>query len=319
MTQPLVSILIPCYNAARWLRASLDSALSQTYPNTEIIFVNDGSSDNSLAIAQSYASTNLHIVSQANAGQCSACNHALRLAKGSLIKFFDADDLLSPDMLERQVAALANHPGCVGYGEWARFHTDPSEASFATQHGWRDAAPIDWLVETWEDAEPMMQCAQFLIPRTLLEQTGGWDERLSLLNDFEFFTRVILASKGVVFTPGARLYYRSGLHGSLSKQITQKAWQSAFDSLSTGVAHLLAQENSPRTRRVGANILQGLVFSMYPNMPKLTAELESEIKQLGGSHLSPKGGKGFHICRRVFGWKISRQLQARFGKHPVTP
>jgi len=313
---PLVSILIPCYNAGRWLAATLESALAQTWPHCEIIVMDDGSTDNSLEVARRFESCGVRVFSQPNRGQCAACNHALRQARGEYIKFFDADDLLSSDAIALQVAAVCSRPGHVAYGEWARFHSDPAEAVFAPRPGWHDAAPVDWLVEIWADAQPMMQCAQFLIPRELLERVGGWDERLSLINDFEFFTRLTLASRGIVFTPGARLYYRSGLAGSLSGSRSARAWESAFLSLTLGTDRLLAAENSARARRVSATILQGLVFDLYPNRPDLVAQLESRVVELGGSTLEPQGGNGFQLVRRLIGWKGARWLQLWSGKYP---
>jgi glycosyltransferase involved in cell wall biosynthesis len=314
--EPLVSIIIPCHNAARWLAPALESALGQTYPRTEVILVNDGSTDASLAIAQGFEPSGLRVVTQPNAGQCAACNHGLRLARGDYVKFFDADDLLSRDAVALQIWALAGRPGHLGYGEWARFHADPAEAVFSPRAGWHDATPVDWLVETWADAQPMMQCGQFLIPRELLDRAGGWDERLSLINDFEFFTRLLLASRGLVFTPGARLYYRSGLAGSLSASRSARAWRSAHLSLTRGTDYLVAAENSSRTRQAAAAILQGLRFSMYPNMPDLTVDLEARVNALGGCALAPQGGRGFALARRLVGWKAARWLQLWAGKYP---
>lgn len=314
---PRVSILIPCYNAAHWLAQTLESVFAQTWANCEVILVDDGSTDDSLAIAKRHAARGLRVQTQANRGPSSANNHALSVASGDYIKFLDADDLLSPNMVEIQVAALRDRPGAIAYGEWARFHADPAEAQFVHRPGWHDAAPADWLVETWDDALPMMQCGQFLLPRELLQRTGGWDERLTLINDFEFFTRLITASSGVVFTPGARLYYRSGMTGSVSRRRSRKAWESALLSAKLGTDHLLHLEDSPRTRRAAANILQQLVYDMYPAMPGLVRELEERVARLGGCDHQPLGGRGFHLARRIVGWKLARRLQILAGKYPA--
>lgn len=314
---PLVSILIPCHNAALWLKQTLDAVFAQTWPAMEVILVDDGSTDQSASVARQFAVHGLRIVTQANAGQCAAANRALRLARGGYIKFLDADDLISPDMVERQVNALLAHPGCVAYSEWARFHEVPAEAVFTPRPGWRDAAPVDWLVELWERAQPMMQCGQFLLPRDLLARTGGWDERLSLINDFEFFARLVTASAGVVYTPGARLYYRSGLPSSLSRCRTAPAWESAALSSLLGTEHLLRLEDSPRTRRACAAILQQLVYDLYPGMPALRARLETRIAKLGGSDLAPLGGRGFQFVRRLVGWRLARRLQILAGRYPA--
>lgn len=317
--EPLVSICMPCYNAGAFLEPALASAFAQTWPHCEVILVNDGSTDDSRARAERFAARGLKIIDQPNRGQSAAANVALGHARGDYVKFFDADDLMSPDMIALQVAALRDRPNHVAYSEWARFHADPNEAVFTPRRGWHDAHPVDWLVEIWADAQAMMQCAQFLVPRAILDRVGGWDERLSLINDFEFFARVVTASDGVVFTPGARLYYRSGLPTSLSRQRTAKAWQSAFLSTTLGVEHLLGREDSLRTRAASAAVLQGLVYDLYPGLPRLVAQLEARVAELGGTHLAPLGGSGFHLARRVVGWKLARRLQIMAGKYPPPP
>ncbi|MCC5022263.1 MAG: glycosyltransferase family 2 protein [Candidatus Synoicihabitans palmerolidicus] len=123
MNTPEVSILIPCYNAAPWLAATLDSALSQIGVDFEVILVNDGSSDDSLALAQSYVARGVKVVSQPNSGAAAARNHGLRLARGEYIQFLDADDLLDATKIQRQLQRLRSVPeGNIASAAWARFH-----------------------------------------------------------------------------------------------------------------------------------------------------------------------------------------------------
>lgn len=104
----LISIVIPCFNAERYIAATIKSCLRQTYPNLEIIIVNDGSTDNSLQIAKEYCEhhANLQVISIENHGQCYARNVGLKLAQGKYIKFLDSDDLLFPISIEEQQKAL---------------------------------------------------------------------------------------------------------------------------------------------------------------------------------------------------------------------
>lgn len=310
----LVSIVMPAYNAGRWLRESLDSALAQTHPAVEIIVVDDGSTDDTPAILADYARAHparLRVLTQPNAGQCAAANRGLAEARGAYIKFFDADDLLSPEAVSVQVAALNAAPrDHLAYGAWSRFYRDPAEARFLPRPGWHDSdRPIDWICETWADAQPMYQCALWLIPRDLLLKTGGWNEELSLINDFEFFTRLVLSSSGIVHTPAARLYYRSGLPGSLSARKSRRAWESAHLSTRLACRQLLAREDSPHTRRVAADACQNLVHSLYPEHPDLVADLLEEIRRLGGSTLHPEGGRVFRLLVRTLGWRAGLRLR----------
>lgn len=310
---PLVSLVIPAHNAAPWLRATLDSALAQTHPALEIIAVDDGSTDATPALLTGYVAAHpgrVRVLTQANSGAAAARNHGLRHAAGAYVKFLDADDLISPEAVAAQVAALASRPHHLAHGIWARFHADPAEARFSPRPGWHDSDhPVDWLCETWADAEPMYQCGLFLIPRPVLEKAGGWHENLSLIDDFEFFTRLVLASEGLVHTPAARLYYRSGLPGSLSGRKSRRAWESAHLSTRLACQQLLAREDSPRTRRVAADACQNLVHSLHPAHPDLVADLLAEIRRLGGSRLRPGGGRAFRLFVRLLGWRTALHLR----------
>ena len=102
---PLVSILIPAYNSERWIAETIKSALDQTWPNKEIIIVDDGSSDQTLANARRFASQTVSVISQENQGASAARNKALQVCQGDYIQWLDADDLLSPDKIQRQMEA----------------------------------------------------------------------------------------------------------------------------------------------------------------------------------------------------------------------
>src|SRR5438045_4211310 len=105
---PLVSILIPAYNAENWLADTLRSALAQTWPNKEIILVDDGSTDRTLAIARQFQSPSVRVHAQPNQGASSARNAALALAQGEYIQWLDADDLLGRDKITKQMEAAVH-------------------------------------------------------------------------------------------------------------------------------------------------------------------------------------------------------------------
>ena len=311
---PLVSILIPAYNAERYVADAVESALAQTHPDVEVVVVNDGSTDGTRDVLAGYEGQGVRVVDQPNAGQCAAANRAFRESRGELVKFFDADDVLAPDYVALQVERLGERRDAVAMGEWARFYDDPAEAAFGPLRMYRDADPADWLVQEWTGARPMMQCALWLVPRGVLDRSGLWDERLSLINDFEFFARVLLHSAEILYTPGARLYYRSGLGASLSGRKSRAARESQALSLLLGTRHLLDAEDSPRTRRACAHVLQDFVYDVYPEHPDLRARVGQRVAELGGSDLPPDGPPGFHRLRRFVGWRLARRAE-RVARH----
>lgn len=315
MTTPKVSVVIPAFNAACYLPAALDSILSQTFPDIEIVVVNDGSTDDTVAVIQCYGSR-ITAIHQDNRGQCAAANAGFEASSGDLIKFFDADDIMDPDMIRLQVEALGDRRDAVAMGEWHRFHgAAPSLQIFPRLPMYRSANPVDWLVQEWGDARPMMQCGLWLIPRTIIVRRGLWNENLSLINDFEYFTRLLVGIDDIIYAPGARMHYRSGLPGSLSGQKTRQAVESAFHSIMLGTQHLLDAEDSARTRRACANILQDFDYTYYPEHPDLREKVRARAAELGGADLAPDGPPGFHALRRLTGWKVARRIQRLSERH----
>ena len=306
--KPLVSILVPCYNSAPWLAETLDSALTQTYSDIELIVVDDGSEDDSLAIAKSYESKHVKVISQQNRGASAARNVAYKSSKGEYIQYLDADDIISPDKIERQIIHLKNRPDCLAAGEWGRFYVNVHDAIFLKEPVWDNSDPVSWLVSSWTGGG-MMHPASWLIPRKIAARAGYWNELLSLNDDGEYFSRVLLASQGVTFCWGAKSYYRSGLSDSLSKRRSKKAIESALYSIELCTQNLLAIEDNLKTRHACATAFQRFVYSTYPNAPGLVAKAEAKVKELGGTQLLCSGGLRFRIMAQLTGWKLARRIQ----------
>jgi glycosyltransferase involved in cell wall biosynthesis len=104
--KPLVSILIPAYNAAPFLAETVRSALAQTWERKEIIIVDDGSKDETVAVARQFESAGVKVVTQPNQGAAATRNNLFKLAQGDYIQWLDADDLLSPEKIARQMAVV---------------------------------------------------------------------------------------------------------------------------------------------------------------------------------------------------------------------
>jgi teichuronic acid biosynthesis glycosyltransferase TuaG len=113
MSKGLVSVIVPVYNAGKWIEDTILSVKSQTYKDFELILVDDGSNDNSMEVMKEFESDNVMIVSDtgdgSNAGAARARNKGVELAKGRYICYIDADDLWSPDKLEKQLAFMEEH------------------------------------------------------------------------------------------------------------------------------------------------------------------------------------------------------------------
>lgn len=310
--RPLVSVLIPCYNAERWIGQTLASVFAQTWPNLEVVVVNDGSKDGSLGLLESIRDERLRVFSQENRGQTAALNRCLAEARGDFIQYLDADDLLHPEKIARQMERLLREPGCIATSEWARFYGEPEEARFVPDGTWQDLEPVDWLVEAWKDGGGMLFPALWLAPRYLVERIGPWQEDLTLNNDAEYFTRLVLTSKRVLFCPGAKAYYRSGVPGSLSGLKSEAGWRSQWKVIEACEGYLRKAEDSERTRRPLAMLWQRYAHACYPQQPTLADAAVARARQLHTVRAWPGGGRAFRLVTRLFGWKAARRLQVAY-------
>ena len=307
----LVSIIISAFNAENYIAETLDAVLQQTYPNLEVIVVNDDSTDNTLSIAESYKSRGVLVFSQDKKGQDAALNLGYKHSKGEYIKFMDSDDLINPEMVELQVNAISTSSDHIAYGEWARFyHNNPSNANFESLDYWKNTDPIEFIIARPEGV--MLQCGIILIPRHLIDKVGVWDERLVLYNDTEFFNRIILASKGVKFVKGARLYYRSGMASSISAQNGRKYFESTLLAIDLISQQLLQKEDSIRIRIFISNLYQNRYFQIYPLFPDLCLEYKNRLLEFPLSTLKPQAGKMFKFLHFFLGWKITKVVQRYF-------
>src|SRR5229473_456196 len=207
--KPLVSILIPAYNSEEWIGDTIRSAIAQTWERKEVIVVDDGSRDRTAEVARRFASKEVIVVSTENQGAAAARNHALQLSQGDYIQWLDADDLLAPDKIERQLAAIseADDRQILLSGPWGYFNYRTRNARFMPDSLWNDLSPVEWLVRKMSE-NLHMQTATWLTSRELTEAAGPWDKRLQSDDDGEYFCRVLLASKGTRFVPEARTFYR---------------------------------------------------------------------------------------------------------------
>src|SRR5437868_1899170 len=242
--KPLVSILIPAYNAERWIADTIQSALAQTWPRREIIVVDDGSRDRTLSIARQFASRDVIVVTQENQGASAARNRALSLSQGDYIQWLDADDVLGANKIAKQMAAAAEYLNkrVLFSAPWGAFMYRVSKAQFSPTSLWCDLSPLEWLLRKMGQ-NLHMQTATWLISRELTEAAGPWDTRLSLDDDGEYFCRVVLASDEIGFVPDAKVFYRySGFDRLSSIGRSDRKLESQFLSINLHVSYLCSLE-----------------------------------------------------------------------------
>jgi glycosyltransferase involved in cell wall biosynthesis len=308
--KPLVSILIPAYNAEPWIADTIRSALAQTWPCKEIIVVDDGSRDQTLRVARHFASEAVSVVTQENKGASAARNKALELCQGDYIQWLDADDLLSPDKIDKQMKAVEKHGQrtLISAG-WGYFMYRPARAKFTPTPLWCDLKPLEWLLRKWEH-NLHMQTATWLVSRELTENAGPWDTRLLSSDDGEYFCRVLLASNGVRFVTDAKVFYRIADSSRLSYiGGSTKKLEARLIDMKLQIGYLRALEDTERVRAACLNHLQTWFIHFYPEQVTLVNELQQLAATLGGQLEIPRLSWKYAWMQKVFGWTVTKRIR----------
>ena len=307
----LISVIIPAFNAERWIGEAIASVLDQTWRDLEVVVVDDGSNDGTVAAVRMFNDPRIVMFRQENRGQSAALNRGVAEARGEFIKFLDADDWLNPGHLAAMHAVLECGGNRVAACGWGYFVEDPLSVMVRVEHTNRDYAdPMEWLVDSLTRDEGMMGGWKWLIPRAVWDRAGGWDERLGLNNDFDFSIRLLLAAAGVRYAPAAVYAYRKGMTAALSGTLGRGAMLSAYQTTEAGCRALLAREDSGRIRRICADRWQEWLFKFYPEHPELAAGAQQQVAALGGSTRQMAGGRLQRLLLPVLGWRRVRRFQS---------
>jgi glycosyltransferase involved in cell wall biosynthesis len=202
-----VSLVVATFNHARFLPVALDSALAQTLAGVEVIVVDDGSTDDTPAVLSHYAHR-VRVIRQANRGLAAARNAGLAVARGTYVSFLDADDVVMPTKLAEQVALLEASPA-VG---WT--YCDVLIETVATGHEMRASERFGYSGRTLDGwLFPELIHGNFipaiapLIRRGALESAGGFDDRLTALEDWDLWLRLSLVAEAR-YSPAVLVRYR---------------------------------------------------------------------------------------------------------------
>lgn len=320
MDKPLVSIIIPVYNAAAFINETINSALQQTWPNKEIIIVDDGSTDDSLTIAKKFESDAVKVFSQTKKGASAARNKGLAEASGDYIQFLDADDLISANKIEEQMNFLVNNPGYIGLCATIHFfdgeypYTRPIVEEWYTE-GSDDSA--DFLIKLYGGGligpgyGGMIGMHAWLCPLEIIDKAGIWNEELTVDDDGEFFCRIVLVSNGIKYAPKAASYYRKFKNvNTWSAQKTYESCKKILQATQLKANHLLAKTNDPLARLALSRLFWDNAFNFYPAYKNLSKQAEQKAKALapGFNYVGYNGGTALRLSK-IFGWKVVRYLQ----------
>ena len=323
MRAPLVSILIPAFNAQELIGETLRSALAQTWPHKEIIVVDDGSTDQTLAVARRFEADGVRVVAQKNQGAAASRNNAFGVCHGDYIQWLDADDLLAPDKIESQMQALNKGLRDQGTSNrtllssgFGKFMYRWRRAQFVPTGLWNDLSPAEWLIRKMGD-NLYMQTATWLVSRELTEAAGPWNTSMLSDDDGEYFCRVLLQSDGTRFVPQAKVYYRALGSDSLS-QVEQsgRKLEALWHSMQLHIGYLRSVEDSRRSREACLAYLQRRLIYFYPDRTDLVRAAEQMARELGGQLAPPHLSWKYSWIKAVTGWGVAQRasLQLRRSK-----
>ncbi len=265
---PLGSVVIPAYNSGRFINATIESALRQTFDDFEIVVVDDGSTDGTLARVQSFRDRRLRVLEQPHRGAPTALNTAVGAARGKYIAFLDHDDLWVPTKLQRHVEFLDRNPGVVATFCWSGLIDEHDQPIDLHPSHWRGPISFRQLLEDYV----VGSSSTVVMRRSAILTVGGFDVQFPRCHDFDLLLRIALAwPNGVCAIPEELTLYRRHSN-QMSRDWCQmhREWNAMLEKFrksepkATGAAERLARSNINRyfayLAYEGAEFVQALGF-----------------------------------------------------------
>jgi glycosyltransferase involved in cell wall biosynthesis len=231
VSDPLVSVIVPVHCGERFLGAALQSVVEQTYAHTELIVVDDGSTDASVAVARACTHPRLRVICEPHRGVSAARNSGIAAAEGSLIAFLDADDEWAAEKLAIQVALLASRE------DVAIVHTHLRSvlAADTPAPAW---LPPEWLIDA---SRPAYLPSNWLVRRSAFDVVGGFDETYVTGQDFDWLARARWAGLKSEMVPLALVSWR--VHGANATYQRELMRKSAARLLAANIARHRAADS----------------------------------------------------------------------------
>lgn len=271
-------MIVPVYNASRYINECINSLINQSYPNIEIIVVDDGSTDDSLRVLQSYSS--IVVLRQKNKGASAARNYGLSVATGELVQFLDADDYIGENKIEIQVKQWMQMPDSqtVVFGPWTKIGVSVENMGKNQKSVWHNYDnPIDILLD-FSLNNCCVPLSAYLIPKNVIRKSGLWNELLSQNDDGEYFSRVLLHATKLVYCNCALSYYRS-TPNSLSKAQSPRAAMSRVVSQISMAKIMLKSNNVEVANEAIYKMISDTLHSLYPYYKEARKKGEDYLKE----------------------------------------
>jgi glycosyltransferase involved in cell wall biosynthesis len=297
----LVSVIIPCHNAERFLPETLESVARQTYKPLEIVLIDDGSTDRTRSLIESLGPGVKAAYTQ-NKGAAEARNLGMGMARGEYLQFLDADDLLAPTAIEQRVGALQSSGASVAYSDWQRLVERKGSGTFESG---------ETVARRIEDVHADREVALFtnfwsppaalLYTRDAVSKIGGWKQHLAPIEDARFLLDAALTGARFAHVAGIGALYRMFDAPSHSRRDPQRfvlavlanaieieaLWRSACASLAPARRHALADcygyvarslfRSDPENFDIAVKRLSALQGGQVLKWPRIAGALQRTI------------------------------------------
>lgn len=230
----MVSVIIPTYNSKQYLTETVNSVLSQTYTPIDIIIVNDGSTDGTEVLFPNFEKQGITCYTQKNQGASAARNFGLSIAKGDYIQFLDADDILHPEKIERQVKAMEKQDADLSFTFWGNFSKSPALAKpfQFNQRGinYNEISTGKSVLRSFGMNNWVIITVAWLVRKDLILKAGYWNLDVLGNDDGEYFSRILMWAGKVVPIEKELAYYRLSDGQTLSSVNSLEKAVSALNS-----------------------------------------------------------------------------------------
>ena len=314
--RPLVSILIPCFNAEQWVAQAIDSALAQTWPEKEVIVVDDGSTDGSLDIIRGFDGR-IRWETGPNRGGNAARNRLLELARGEWVQYLDADDYLLRDKIVRQMEFLARHPADVVFGPVT----------------WEYCSALDTkreLVLIPEPHDVWVLLASWQLPQTgaplwrkaAIFDVGGWKCGQPCCQEHELYLRLLIGEKRFAYYPTDGAVYRQWSTETVCKRDVSEVHRRRLEIEQRLEDHLREKKQLTWKRLHAINQARFEIARIaWQYDARLAQEIMGQVQSLD-PRFSPTGAAAPRHYRLVFhslGFQAAEKLAAAVRKRFRVP
>lgn len=305
---PLVSVIIPCFNAAQFILETLNSVYTQAGIHMEVIVVDDGSTDDSAHLVRTnYPQAQL--IQTANQGPSHARNCGTAAARGDFIQYLDADDWLAPGKVVCQVEALLQHDADVAYGNWERRVTQEDGAYRTIEWVRRQLnAPVDihLFVDFW------CPLAVYLFRRRIVEQVGGWRENLPVIQDARFALDCALHDGRFVYVPATVAAYRQHHAGSVSTRSQRAFLQDCLQNAQEVEAWWQAREQLDEARRQALLQVYGhIAHAAFENDRPIFVQAYAALERLQPGY-RPSSPWHLAMLSRLLGYRRAEKVAVQW-------